>query len=89
MKKFEVSFYDTFEEETEEGVYDTLLSYLQEVVKHQDVTAFQVFEITKKEEESKAKDQPDSHINEVRDARRMMEQEWKEEQQQEDWDNAH
>ena len=53
MKKFEVSFYDTFEEETEEGVYDTLLSYLQEVVKHKDVTAFQVFEITKKEENSK------------------------------------
>jgi|TARA_Y100000034_G_scaffold9141_1_gene9839 hypothetical protein len=47
MKKFEVSFYDTFEEETEEGVYDALLNYLQEVVKHQDVTAFQVFEITK------------------------------------------
>ena len=67
MKKFEVSFYDTFEEETEEGVYDTLLSYLQEVVKHKDVTAFQVFEITKKEEQSKAKDQPDSHINEVED----------------------
>ena len=42
-----------------------------------------------KKEQSKAKDQPDSHINEVRDARRMMEQEWKEEQQQEDWDNAH
>jgi len=31
----------------------------------------------------------EEYSNEVRDARRMMEQEWKEEQQQEDWDNAH
>ncbi len=53
MKKFEVSFYDPLEEEPEEGVDDAVFNYLQEVVKHQDVTAFQVFEITKKEEESK------------------------------------
>ena len=42
-----------------------------------------------KKEQSKAKDQPDSYINAVRDAHSIMEQEWKEEQQQEDWDNAH
>ena len=45
MKKFEITFKDVFEAENEETVYQHLLDYLNEVVKMEDVTAFEFKEV--------------------------------------------
>lgn len=44
--KFKVTFTDVFENvESEEQVYDALIEYLHQCVKHEDVTAFEIEEI--------------------------------------------
>lgn len=46
MKKFEVSFKDIFIEcDSEEDAYEQLLCYLHEVVRNEDVTAFNFKEV--------------------------------------------
>jgi hypothetical protein len=46
MKKFKVTFEDIFDGvESEEQAYDVLLDYLNDCVKHEDVTAFNFEEL--------------------------------------------
>ena len=47
MKKFEITFKDVFEAEDEETAYQYFLDYLHEVVKMEDVTAFEFKEVEK------------------------------------------
>lgn len=44
---FEVTYRDEYKADSEEEAYDKLLSYLQEVVENQDVTAFTFVNLTK------------------------------------------
>jgi len=41
MKKFNVTFEDVFEAESEEDCYEILLDYLNDCVNYEDVTAFE------------------------------------------------
>jgi hypothetical protein len=47
VKKYLVTFKDKFSAETEEDAYDQLLKYLAEMVRYQDVVAFNFKEIKK------------------------------------------
>lgn len=40
-KKFKITFNDIIEAETEEQAYDELLKYLSNMVRYEDVTAFE------------------------------------------------
>ncbi len=45
MKKFNVTFKDMLEAESEEDCYEQLLIYLEDCVKYEDVTAFEFNEV--------------------------------------------
>ena len=47
VKKYLVTFKDEFSAETEEDAYDQLLKYLAEMVRYEDVVAFNFKEIGK------------------------------------------
>ena len=47
MALYEVTFRDEIEADSEEEAYDDFLKYLAECVHHQDVTAFQFFNLRK------------------------------------------
>jgi hypothetical protein len=45
MKKFEVTYRDEFEANTEEEAYDKFLTYLEDCVIDRDITVFQFYEL--------------------------------------------
>jgi hypothetical protein len=45
MKKFEVTYRDEFEANTEEEAYDKFLAYLTDCVIDSDITVFQFYEL--------------------------------------------
>ena len=47
MKIYKVTFQEFFFANTEEEAYDELIEYLRDVVKYQDVTAFDFTEVKK------------------------------------------
>lgn len=51
MKRYKVTFKDIFEVESEDEAYDVLLDYLAEIVRYEDVTAFDFKEIQESEGE--------------------------------------
>ena len=52
MKTFKVTFVDEIQADNEEDAYENLLIYLQDVVKFEDVTAFEFTEVKQEEKVS-------------------------------------